>query len=182
MTLTEIADLATAVGALSLILLSYQLWLQRKDQKNQAVAHLFDELVTPEFRQKLLLVYSKSPEELLLERLSQLEREMVEEVTARFDGLGFRVRSQIVPKQEALELFWDLILRCAQQLRPHVLDQREKRGVLRDYKADFDWLARECKLFQLKRLGRKPPMKDISLDELLRLDPLPIFRTEKQAE
>jgi len=180
MTLTEIANLGTAVGTLltasSLILLVYQLSLQRKDQKNQAIARLFDELVTPDFRRRLLFVYSRSPEELILEKLSQSDREIVEEVTARFDGLGFRVRTRLVPKEETLELFWDLVLRCSQQLRPHVLGQREKRGVLYEYKADFDWLARECKLFQLKQLGQQPPSVDMSLDELLRLDPLPVFR------
>lgn len=186
MTLTEIANLATAIGilltTLGLILLIYQLSLQRQDQKNQAIVRLFDEVVTPEFRRKLLFVYSREAGDLLLSKLSQSERETVEEVTARFDGLGFRVRKQLVPKQEALELFWDLVLRSAQQLRPHVLDQREKRGALHEYKLDFDWLARECKVFHLKRLGRQPPTLDMSLDELLKVEPLPIFRIEKSAE
>jgi len=181
MTLTVIANLATAFvtlfTAFGLILLGVQLWLQRKDQKNQAIAHLFDEVVTPEFRQKLLFVYSREPETLTLSKLSQSEREIVEEVTARFDGLGFRVRTGLVPKQEAMELFWDLVVRCSQQLRPHILDQRERRGVLHKYKADFHWLACECKIYHLRRLS-SPYTKKISLDELLRIEPLPIFKLE----
>ena len=182
MTLAEIANLATAIGTLltafGLILLTYQLALQRKDQKNQAIARLFDEVVTPEFRQKLLFVYSREPENLTLPKLSQSEREIVEEVTARFDGLGFRVRTGLVPKHETMELFWDLVVRCAQQLRSHILDQRERRGVLREYKADFDWLARECKIYHLKNLSSSYPRR-ISLDELLQIKPLPIFKSEK---
>ena len=56
---------------------------------------------------------------------------------------------------------------------------------MHEYKADFDWLARESKLLQLGRLellGHKPPTKDMSLDEMLKLDPLPIFRREKTVE
>ena len=150
--------------------------LHRRDLKYQAIAQLFDELVTPEFRRKLLFVYSRDPENLILPELSDSEREIVEEITAHFDGLGFRVRKEIIPKEEALELFWDLVVRCAQQLRPHLLDQRERRGLSYEYKADFDWLARECKLFQLKSTG------DLTLDELLKLEPLPIFRIEKPTQ
>ena len=186
MTLAEVANLATAIGMLftffGLVLLAYQISLQRRDQKRQAITRLFDEVATPEFRRKLLLVYSKSPDELVLSKLSQSEREMVEEVTAKFDGLAFRVRIQQVPLQETLELFWDLVIRCAQQLRPHILDQRERRGLMYEYKADFDWLARQCKLFQLRKLGRKLLRKNLGLDELLKLEPLPIFRLATPSE
>jgi hypothetical protein len=82
-----------------------QLWESRRDQKNQAIAHLFDELVTPEFRKKLRFVYSRQAEDLILLNLTEPERDMVEEVLARFDGLGFRVRNGLVPKQYALHLF-----------------------------------------------------------------------------
>jgi hypothetical protein len=167
---TQITDYAAVVG---LIFLGCQLWLQRRDQKNQAIARLFDEVVTPEFRRKLPFVYSREPENLTLQKLSQSEREIVEDVTARFDGIGFRVRTGVVPKQETLALFWDLVLRCAQQLRPHILDQRERRGASLEYKADFDWLARECKLFHLKSLGHKSLPRNLNLDKLLELEPLP---------
>ena len=179
MWLTEIASLATAFAV---FLLAYQIYLQRKDQRNQAIARLFDELVTLEFRRQLLFIYSRKPEDLVVSKLTDSEREMVEDVTARFDGLGFRVRKRIIPKKESLELFWDLVVRSAQQLRPHIQDQRDKRqekqGAFRkyrEYKADFDWLARECKLFHLQGVGQKISQKDISLDELLQLEPLPIF-------
>ena len=183
MTISEMADLATAIGMLftvfGLILLAYQLSLQHKDQKRQAITRLFDEVATPEFRRKLLLVYSRNPDELVLSKLSPSEREMVEEVTAKFDGIGFRARIQQVPLHETLELFWDMVIRCAQQLRPHLLDQREKRGSMFEYKADFDWLARQSKLFQLRNLGHRLPESNLGLDELLKLEPLPIFRIEK---
>lgn len=153
--LSDIANLATA---LAFFLLAYQVYLQRKDQKNQSIAHLFDELVTPEFRRQLLFVYSHKPEELIVSKLTDSERDIVENVTARFDGLGFRVRKGTVPKTEALELFWDLVVRSAQQLRPHILDQREKRQES-----------------QIESAGHKIPRKSTNLDELLKVKPLPIF-------
>jgi hypothetical protein len=149
--------------------------LPRKDQKNQAVARLFDELVTPEFRKKLRFVYSRQAEDLILPKLTEPERDMVEEVLARFDGLGFRVRNKLIPKQEALHLFWDMVLRSAQRLQPHLQDQRARRDPRYEYKEDFEWLAKECKRYQLATLGQKLPSKKLDLDDLLQLEPLPIF-------
>ena len=171
--LTGIADVATAIGV---GLLVWQLCLSRRDQKSQAIARLFDELVTPEFRKKLRFVYSRQAEDLILPKLTEPERDMVEEVLARFDGLGFRVRNKLVPKQEALHLFWDLVIRNAQQLYPHLQNQRARRDPRYEYKEDFEWLAKECKRYQLvTQLGQKRPSKKLDLDALLKLDPLPIF-------
>jgi len=171
--LPYLADFATLVG---IPLLVYQLWLSYRDQKNQAVARLFDELVTPEFRKKLQFVYSRQAEGLLLPNLAEPERDMVEEVLARFDGLGFRVRNGLVPKQYALHLFWDLVIRSAQRLYLHLQDQRTRRDPRYEYKEDYEWLVRKCKCYQLvDKLGQKPPSEKMDLDELLKLEPLPIF-------
>jgi len=168
-----LADLATVVGIGFLL---YQLRESRRDQKNQAIARLFDELVTPEFRKRLHFVYSRQAEDLILSKLTESERDMVEEVLARFDGLGFRVRNALVPKQYALHLFWDMVVRSAQRLYLHVQDQRERRGRQHEYKGDYEWLARECKRYQLAKMGQKRLSKKLELDDLLKLEPLPIFR------
>ena len=141
----------------------------------QAIAHLFDELVTPEFRKKLRFLYSRQAEDLILPKLTESERDMVEEVLARFDGLGFRVRNGLVPKQYALHLFWDMVVRSAQRLHPHVQDQRARRGPQHEYKEDYEWLAKECKRYQLAKAGQKWLSKELDLDDLLKVEPLPIF-------
>lgn len=156
-----VSFLANLVTACSFVLIFKQLRFQRKEQKSQALTRLFDEVVTSEFRRKLQFIYSRGPNDLVRQKLSQPEIDIVEEVTAVFDGIGFRVRKDIFPRQETLELFWDLVLRCAQRLRQHIVDQRDRRGEkeLPDeyrYKYDFDWLTRECKLFHFKMLGYKP--------------------------
>jgi len=174
-----IADFATLVG---IPLLVWQLCLSRKDQKSQAIAHLFDELVTPEFRRKLRFVYSRQAEDLILLKLTESEQDMVEEVLARFDGLGFRVRNGLVPKQEALHLFWDLVVRSAQQLYPHLQDQRARRGPQHEYKEDYEWLAKECKRYQLAKMGQKRPSKKLDLENLLKLEPLLIFRVNMASQ
>jgi hypothetical protein len=60
--------------------------------QNQAITQLFDEFLTPEFRQKVIFIYSRKPEDLILSKLTEQEREVIDEVTSRFEGLGFKVR------------------------------------------------------------------------------------------
>lgn len=172
-----IADVATAIAVGFLL---YQLRESRKDQKSQAFARLFDELVTPEFRKNLRFVYSRQAEDLVLP-LPEPERDMVEEVLARFDGLGFRVKNGLVPKKEALHLFWDLVVRSAQQLYPHLQDQRVRRGPQHEYKEDYEWLVKECKRYQLAKLGQKWLSKELDLDDLLKVEPLPVFNLASQS-
>jgi hypothetical protein len=56
MDLEKWAGIITGVAtAITVVVLTCQLWLQRKEQKSQALVRLFDEVVTPEFRRKLRL-------------------------------------------------------------------------------------------------------------------------------
>jgi hypothetical protein len=174
------AQIISAVAAaFGLILLSLQLFLQRRYEKNCAIAQLFDEMVTPDFQEKLRLIYSRSPDELVLARLNSDQRALVAEITARFDMLGFKARKGVVPKKETIEIFWDWVIRCAQQLRPHIQDQRRRRGRTDIYRMDFDWLTRECKLYQLKRDGYDGSTKDLTVDQLLQIKKLTIFNVQQ---
>jgi len=159
-------------------LLARQINDQRTDQSNREITQLFERMVTTDFRRKLAFVYSREPEDLILPKLDQLEQEIVTEVSARFEELGFKVRWNVVPKQQAIEVFFDWVIPCAQQLRPNILNQREKRGPEYRYREQFDWLAKECKLFQLQREGYTPVSSETSLDELLSKRPFRITRTE----
>lgn len=174
--------ISAATAALGLILLSWQLYLQRRYEKNRAVTQLFDEMVTPDFQDKLRFIYSLAPDDLVLAHLDSDQRALVAEVTARFDMLGYKARKDVVPKKEAVEIFWDWVIRCAQQLRPHIEDQRRRRGRTDVYRADFDWLARQCKLYQLARDGYKGSAKDLTLDQLLQIKKLSIFNLQSTTD
>jgi hypothetical protein len=201
--LATFADAATTIAAIvtiiSLILLVNQVGAQRAERKNQAVAAVFDAVITNEFREKLRFIYRRDPDALTGDRLPDDDLAKVEEVTAQMDGLGIRMRNKIIPYDESLYIFWPLVLRCAQQLRPHLKNQRTNRHTKEDYKADFDWLARECKLYQLSLAPggkiectgnglrmlnwklrrwriRSGDYGKMDLDKLLEQDPLPIFR------
>ena len=167
--------IGSVASAFGLGLLAAQLYLQRQYERNRAVAQLLDEMVTPDFQVKLRFIYSRSSDDLVLARLDSDQRALVTEVTARLEGLGFKARKGVVPKKEAVEIFWDWVIRCAQQLRPHIEDQRRRRGRADAYRVDFDWLARECKLYQLKRDGYKGSAKDLTLDQLLQIKKLALF-------
>jgi hypothetical protein len=138
-------------------------------------------MITPSFQEKLRFIYSRPPENLVLAKLNVGERAMIDEVTARFEALGFKARKKVIPKQDTVEIFWDWAIRCAQQLRPHIQDQRRRRGPLDVYRADFDWLVRECKLYQLERLGHRESTKNMTVDQLLQVKPLSIFNLEASA-
>ena len=170
---TVISSIFAVIG---IFLLVWQIILQRLDRRNEAISRLFDELLTPEFRHKVVFIYSRKPEDLVLSKLTEPERGIVDEVTARFEGLGFKVRKKVIPKKDAIEGFWDWVVRCAQQTQPYIQDQRERRGSSESYRKDFEELARECKLFHLERIGDKTPTKGLSLDKLLQIRPLPIFQ------
>jgi hypothetical protein len=176
-TISELANVATAVGgvatAVAVFLLAYQISLQRKQQKNAELTQLFERAITPDFRQKLSFVYSLNPEDLVLSKLDKGQQLIVTEVTGAFEEMGFKVRKGIVPRRESIEGFYDWIIPCAQRLRLHIQDEQTRRGPSYRYREHFDWLAKECKLFQLKRDGCKSASREKSLDELLKLNPMP---------
>ena len=170
--------ISAAAAAFGLILLSLQLYLQRRYEKNRVVAQLFEEMVTPDFQDKLHFIYSKAPDDLVLAHLDSDQRALIEEVTARFEMLGVKVRKGVVPKKETVEIFYDWVIRCAQQLRPHIEDQRRRRGRTDKYRRNFDWLAKECKFYQLKSDGYSGPTKDLTIDQLLQIKKLSIFNLQ----
>ena len=68
-----------------------------------------------------------------------------------------------------------MVLRSAQRLYLHVQDQRARRGPQHEYKEDYEWLVEECKRYQLAKAGEKWPRRKLDLDDLVSLQPLPVF-------
>ncbi|MEM4217552.1 MAG: hypothetical protein QXZ09_05980 [Candidatus Methanomethylicaceae archaeon] len=100
--------------------------------------------------------------------------------------LGVEVLFSLIPPIIPLPGFSDRLLFCdwviplAQQLRPYILERRKKIG--QHYRSKFDYLARECKVMQLLNKGYKlRRLRQMSLDELLAIEPFFIFR-EKGGE
>jgi hypothetical protein len=85
-----------------------------------------------------------------------------------------RIKNRLVPEQESYELFWDIVIRSAQQLQRHLDDQTAKRGY--EYAPDYQWLARRFKCRWLRERGRLPSAyKRMSLAALLAIEPLPVW-------
>ena len=186
------ASIATALGFLAI---AYQISAQRGEQANQAkdrkaeyTTELTDALHSEEVRKKLRFVYRRKLEDLSLSKLSIQERDMVEGLLGTYDFLGWRLMRGIMDEEAVLEMFHKPIVRCAQLLHLHIKDQRKGReeneelDELAKDKAFFVWLAKECKLYHLKVVGK--PRKDKwkkdevphleDLVELLKCHPLSI--------
>ncbi len=176
---TAVGSIATAIG---LALLAYQVFLQRRDSSFERATLIFAELNAPEVREALRFVYSRSPEQLLLSELSEDERQKVEMVLAHLERLSYRIRRGLVGEQEVYEMFWDVVVRVAQQLYSHIDDQAQRRDGYR-HVANFEWPARRFKVRSLKIQGGAPPNADAtSLAHLLEIKPLPVFRVEPRSD
>ncbi|MBI3769815.1 MAG: DUF4760 domain-containing protein [Deltaproteobacteria bacterium] len=176
---TAVGSIATAIG---LALLAYQIFLQRRDSAFERATHIFAELNAPEVREALRFIYSRSPAELLLSELSDLRRQKVEMVLAHLERLSYRIRRGLVAEEEVYEMFWDVVVRVAQQLHSHIDDQAQRRGGYR-HVANFEWLAKRFKVQSLKTDGGAPLNAYATpLPELLKMKPLPVFRVEPKSD
>ena len=182
--IVNVAQLVSAIAAaFALFFLGIQVYLQRRDQKSQAIVQLYGELDAPEFREKMVFLYSKKPEDLVEAKLSRDEQAKVADVTARFEGVGFRVRKKVIPASDAVDACYLWAIRAAQQTRPHILDQRKRRGPNeRPYREDFDRFIRVCKIHHLRKLHDYRLTWFLSLDDLLEIHPLEVWPPTSMAE
>jgi hypothetical protein len=175
-----IANITTAGG---FVAIAFQIYLQRKDQKAQGMAQLYEELGAPEFQKKLALIYDRGRTKEKLKR-SELTKEFgadcekvqwIEDVTRGYNTLAYRIRIGVNPKQESIALGWEAVIRIAQRLVPHIKEQRKNREEhsrlqeIEKYRGYFVWYAKECKLHHLWIIGC--PKTDewgdnVSLDDL----------------
>jgi hypothetical protein len=173
MSITDIGSITTALG---LFLLAYQVFLQRKEQKNQTITKLLEEFETPELREDMKFLYSHRPADFSLNKISEEDNKIVNNVVAHFEGLAFKIQKGVIPKEVVIELYFDWIIRCAQQTSIFIKEQRANRPESEKYRFLFDGLVKDCKLFQLKRIGKKAQAKGKSLDDLLLIEPMTIFK------
>jgi hypothetical protein len=185
MTSMEIATIVTAIAtAGGVIALAVQIYLQRQEHKREIITRLFGEINTPEFRKALRFVYSCDGAQLTLDQLPPKRRDQVEMVTAHLDRLGFRLEKGLVPKDESYDLFWDVVLRTAQRLWPHIEDQRKRRDDQR-YKGYYEWMVREFKRQHLVGKGQRLSKKELArmtTRQLLEKEALRIFELPSTEE
>lgn len=182
---SEWGNAATAIGTIltgtALLLLAYQVHLLRREQRREAMVILYNDLNTTEFRQKLRFIYGCNPEELLLDNLSAENLDLVEFVTSRLDRIGFLVRTGQLPDKDVYHQFSDLVLKTAQKLNLHLEDQLKKRSSPEHkakYNPDFRWIAKKCKMRQLRQNGVKlnKRIRRLPLGKLLEINPLPVYK------
>jgi hypothetical protein len=185
MTSMEIATIVTAIAtAGGVIALAVQIYLQRQEHKRETITRLFGEINTPGFRKALRFVYSCDGAQLTLDQLPPKRRDQVEMVTAHLDRLGFRLEKGLVPKDESYDLFWDVVLRTAQRLWPHIEDQRKRRDD-EHYKEYYEHMIRRFKRRHLHMEGQRLPKKRLArlaTSELLGIEPLKIFVLPSEEE
>jgi len=163
-----------------LLLLIYQIYLQRRERKREAVALLYSYIDTPEFRRAAHFIYTNKPEDLTIGKLAKEELEHVEFVANAFDRVGFLTRTGQMYEDDVYYLYRGPILKTAQQLQIHLKDQRNRRagaGAKR-YDPDFDWLAKRFKMRQLGENGIKidRSIRKLPLNELLKIKEIQIDR------
>jgi len=175
-----IASVSTvfAVGALV-----YQIRLQRKEGEAQAANWAYEKLAATEFQEKLRFIFSREPETLIRSKLraqfsnadEKVKANWAEDVTRMFNMLGYQARTGAISKDLIIAGNWDTIVRCGQKLVPHIQQQRADRqepsGLpeVSKYKGYFVWLVKECKLYQLRKMGLPKQDRwgeDISLIDL----------------
>jgi hypothetical protein len=127
MTLADIASLATAIA---LVFLAAQLYLQNKDQKSQAIAQLFDEMETVDFRRMMTYLYWHKSEDLVAECVKRL-RQLVAEFRVELNCLDRR--SRLLSGVQAVELWTTL---CCAPSCPQAPPRRLRRLTRRSVWAD----------------------------------------------
>jgi hypothetical protein len=141
---------SVASGA-AFIALAVEVGIQVRELRNARVSRLTDDLVKQEVREAVQRIYQCWPSDLRLQPLrsetNDSLRKDVENVIGLFNSIGYRVRSKVLSRPLVLRLYWDTIIRIAQQLHDYIADQRRSRGEPLEghtgssYCADLEWLA-----------------------------------------
>lgn len=168
----------------ALILLIYQIYLQRREHMHVSVTLLYSYIDTPDFRKAASFVYNNKPElftqdKLTDKKLTQEQYEYAESVANIFDRVGFMVKKGQMDEDDVYYQYGYPVLKSTQQLQIFLEDQRDRRyktGEKRKYDPDFDWLAQRFKMRQLKENGIKidKSIRKLSLSELLKIEPISI--------
>ncbi len=111
--------------------------------------------------------------------ISEEHFDIINHIIACFEALAFKVVKKVIPIKYVIDGYSDWIIRCAQQTRIYIKDQRANRHKSENYRKRFEWLVKECKLYQLKQEGKESQINDNSLDALLKIEPLPIFKIRR---
>lgn len=167
----------SAITIIALVGLIWQIYLQRRDHKREAAALLYSYIDTAEYRRAASFIYSSNPENLVIGKLSEDEREQVEFVANAFDRIGFMIKKELMNEDIVYYLYGKPVIKSAQQLQIHLQDQRNRRANEGgNYNPDFDCLAHRFKLRHLKEKGIEIDQKtrELPLSELLEIEKIQI--------
>ena len=114
----------------------------RKQWRGDALHREHLELLNPEIREALRIVFAADPLE-FLDRADLRLRDAAEKVLDMYDLIGLRVKAGTIPKSQTIDSEWPTVLRAAQQLG-HFVDQ-EARERKTDYKEGFKWFVSELR-------------------------------------
>src|SRR5664280_35616 len=100
----------TLLPAFGFPLLCYQLWLQHRQSKFQALTELHREVLLSPMRDGLRNIYKRVDDNKGLPEDKQ-ERGGIELVLDTYDLVGFRVAQSVLPRDATLETEWSVVWR-----------------------------------------------------------------------
>ena len=103
-----VGTLTTAIG---FPLLCYQLWLNRRQAKYQALTELHRQVLLSPMRDGLRCIYTRDKNDDQLPPFNTLERDGIELVLETYDLVGFRIAENVLPKAATLETEWSVVWR-----------------------------------------------------------------------
>ena len=143
-----IQSVSTLAAIIALLLIWVQLKYQNKQMKYQALTQLHQELIGHTIQKALRFIFSSEPNDIAHPR-SEEDLERIELVLNTYDLIGFRVKQDLLPRDDTLKTEWMLLLPLGLKLQEFIGCEKVLRGGA-PYKAHFEWLVKMAEEFKAK--------------------------------
>ena len=148
----KIISTSAAVGMLFLIW--RQLRIQTKQSRFEALTQVHKEVLSTEFREALLAIFSSQPEDLAAVKSKHL-LEKLGIVTGLYDLVGARIEEGVLPYEPTLKTEWKILIPLWQQVEKFVLEERKRRGL--PYKEHLERLVDKARKYRDKHYPNSCP-------------------------
>ncbi len=152
-----ISDLFQGIGLIAgiigLFFIWWQLRLQSKQMKFQALTELHRELLSKDMQEALRFIFTHDCSGLFQ---SEEDFAKVEHVLSVYDLIGLRLGQKVLPEQPLLETEWAILLRIWRRTEPFIREQRQVRNDV-CYKKRFQQLVDKAHIFNQKNYPNTSP-------------------------
>ncbi|MEU8139946.1 DUF4760 domain-containing protein [Streptodolium elevatio] len=123
--------IATIVSSTAAVVALILVWLQLKVQSRQArqaaLSALHEELVSLPMQRAIRALYRYEPTDLATPGTEEV-LETIEFVVNRFNFIGYRVETGVVPANDVLRTEWQAVIRLSHQLQPFMEAEAARRN------------------------------------------------------